>query len=114
MESTMTKLVPDVEEEEAVDSGGGGGVSETTTSPTPPTQSSSVGIQLPHWHIPQPSTPLTFPITGLKMYNSLTRHKELFIPMNGTKQITWYMYVSSKYNYIYLSLSIYIYIYMFI
>lgn len=52
-------------------------------------QSSSV---LPHWHIPQPIQ-MTFPITGLKMYNSLTRQKELFIPMNGTKQITWYMYV---------------------
>ena len=54
---------------------------------------SSTAPVLPHWHVPQPSQ-LSFPITGLKMYNSLTRQKELFIPMNGTKQITWYMYVS--------------------
>jgi hypothetical protein len=64
----------------------------TTAVAAPAAAVSSSSSVLPHWHIPQP-TNVSFPITGLKMYNSLTRQKELFIPMNGTKQITWYMYV---------------------
>ena len=31
--------------------------------------------------------------TGLKIMNSLTRQKESFIPQDGTRQVTWYMYV---------------------
>jgi hypothetical protein len=46
--------------------------------------------QQPHWHPPKPTT-MTFPPTGLHMYNSLTRQKELFITMDGTKHLTWYM-----------------------
>jgi hypothetical protein len=46
--------------------------------------------QQPHWHPPKPIT-MTFPPTGLHMYNSLTRQKELFITMDGTKHLTWYM-----------------------
>jgi hypothetical protein len=46
--------------------------------------------QQPHWHPPKPTT-MTFPPTGLHIYNSLTRQKELFITMDGTKHLTWYM-----------------------
>ena len=73
-------------------------VDDANEQQQPPTAcSSSTHHKLPHWHRPQPpmNPPSnSFPITGLNMYNSLTRQKELFIPMHGTKQITWYMYVS--------------------
>ena len=65
-------------------------VTTTTSTSTTSISTSSTLPKLPHWHIPQP-THITFPMTGLKMYNSLTRQKELFIPMHGTKHITWYM-----------------------
>ena len=74
-----------------------GTIPTTTATITTTTAASSLPSVLPHWHNPQPQQ-ISFPITGLKMYNSLTRQKELFIPMNGTKHITWYMYVCVSYG----------------
>jgi hypothetical protein len=66
---------------------------EEVAAAAPPKDAHSCGA-LPHWHAPQPEQ-VTFPPPGLRLYNSLTRQKELLATMNGSKQLTWYMYVSS-------------------
>lgn len=43
------------------------------------------------WTKPAPAT-ITHNV-GLRMTNSLTRQKEDFVTMDGTNQMTWYMYV---------------------
>lgn len=44
---------------------------------------------LPKWHVPNPHT-VTHDV-GLKIMNSLTRNKEPFVTMNGTRSVRWYM-----------------------
>jgi hypothetical protein len=51
---------------------------------------SSCLCPLPQWRAPNPEQ-MTFPPPGLRLYNSLTRQKELFVTMNGGKHLTWYM-----------------------
>lgn len=46
----------------------------------------------PPWEKPNPST-ISHIIPGLKVMNSLTRQKEDFMTMDGSKHIRWYMYV---------------------
>lgn len=48
-------------------------------------QTSSTSAQQPKWRVPEPAE--AEPV--LKVYNSLTRTKTPFIPMNG-RYVTWY------------------------
>lgn len=46
---------------------------------------------LPPWEVPEPGA-VTHDM-GLYIMNSLTRNKDKFITMDGSKQVRWYMYV---------------------
>lgn len=46
---------------------------------------------LPPWEVPAPA--VVSHDMGLYVMNSLTRKKEKFITMDGSKQVRWYMYV---------------------
>ena len=63
----------------------------TTTNKKEALDSGRKAVLAP-WTKPSPET-VTFE-TGLKIMNSLTRQKDAFITMDGSRKLSWYMYVA--------------------
>ncbi|XBW37312.1 hypothetical protein QEN19_002894 [Hanseniaspora menglaensis] len=52
-------------------------------------QESATKIKQPQWFAPRSSS-TDAPAKVLKLYNTLTRNKDEFLPKSGNKQVTWY------------------------